>query len=266
MQAQPKDDDRDDSPKLGKTQDYNDLNIMRHNRPINARQVKKVKALISENDLCEQLPIRCVIISGTEKLFIVDGQHTYTACKELGLPLYYTIIDHACSEEQALKLVIALNVDSKEWNVQDALYIGCKQQILTYVGVKALMEEFPFVQITILLGLLGTSPATFKHLKCDVDEEKFAIARTALQWTKECLAICPDAKKTASLSLVVLQFREIYENFTLQGLTRAVNNNFQSYSHKTTTKKETIALVLRTYNSGLRTNMIPNAGRLRLRS
>jgi hypothetical protein len=93
------------------TEDLGQFKIMSGNRILDRQHVSKLKKSfkVTGNELMKQRPI---IIN--HKNEIVDGQHRYAVCKELGMGIWYTN-----SNEYDLEAVQVLNCNNKNWNMLD---------------------------------------------------------------------------------------------------------------------------------------------------
>lgn len=95
---------------IQKSQDYSCFKRIKGNRGINKAQVAKLRASFGENpNLASAVPILV-----NDKMEIVDGQHRYTALKELGLPVYYMV-----KTDLDLSQVQILNSATKTWTPLD---------------------------------------------------------------------------------------------------------------------------------------------------
>lgn len=93
------------------TKDLGQFKIMDGNRAIDRNHVSRLKESlkITGNSLLKQRPI---IIN--DKGEIVDGQHRFVACSELGLPIYYVNTNNYNLNE-----VMVLNCNNKNWSMID---------------------------------------------------------------------------------------------------------------------------------------------------
>lgn len=92
------------------TSDYDKFKIMAGNRNINLSSVKKIEESIAKNGF-KMCPILV-----NENFEIVDGQHRFTALKDLGLPIYYVIENGLNIEDCKI-----LNLNVKNWSMTDFL-------------------------------------------------------------------------------------------------------------------------------------------------
>ena len=90
------------------TTDYNKFSeVLVGNRGVIESNVKKLVASMSDNQLAS-----IAIVNKDNQ--IVDGQHRYAACRELGLPFYYIQMPNYGIEE-----VHVLNTNMKNWSNDD---------------------------------------------------------------------------------------------------------------------------------------------------
>jgi len=90
-----------------KSNKYEMFRLMPNNRSINNALVKSLVKSIQEIGYIDARPI---IVDNS--FTIIDGQHRFEACKQLGLPIIYDI-----SEADAHKTMIALNSSQKIWSM-----------------------------------------------------------------------------------------------------------------------------------------------------
>ena len=73
--------------KISKTWDYDKFTFFKGNRNIKPHHKNK----LAESFKIKQLPIPIIV----DELFrIADGQHRLEVCKDLGLPIYYSVISN----------------------------------------------------------------------------------------------------------------------------------------------------------------------------
>ena len=118
------------------TRDYDKFSLpMIGNRGVVEANVKKLVASMSK----KQLASIAVVNSDGE---IIDGQHRYRACKQLGLPFNYIVMDDYGIEE-----VHMLNTNMKNWSNEDFVkqfsdrYRHGESQYLDYYKVDAFMSK-----------------------------------------------------------------------------------------------------------------------------
>ncbi|MCK5848691.1 MAG: ParB N-terminal domain-containing protein [Caldisericia bacterium] len=116
------------------TMDYEKFTAMVGNRAIMDANVKKLVVSMGKGQLAS-------IGIVNKKGEIIDGQHRYKACKELGIPFYYIIMPNYGIEE-----VHTLNSNMKNWTNRDYVhqyadrYMNGEKLFIHYFRLQAFME------------------------------------------------------------------------------------------------------------------------------
>ena len=116
--------------KIYSTKDYSRFSFLDNNRIVKSSHVDMLKKSIKNIDLTKYNPIKV-----DANLRIIDGQHRFPACMELGLPIYYVVLN-GVDAEQAM---IIDNQNNKKWEMMDWLRYrankngGCYKQLLDFV-------------------------------------------------------------------------------------------------------------------------------------
>lgn len=116
--------------KIYSTKDYSRFSFLENNRIVKRSHVNEFKEEIKKNDRT-----MCFPIVVDPNLRIIDGQHRFHACMELGLPIYYVVDDDADAEQA----MINCNKINKKWEMMDWLRYrankngGCYKQLLDFV-------------------------------------------------------------------------------------------------------------------------------------
>lgn len=97
----------------GVTLEYSKFNkLIDTNREVKKSQLAKLKSSINGFDLTPANPI--IVANG----FIIDGQHRFDACRELGLPISYVEIKGMSAQDMNDAMHI-LNSNAKNWGLKD---------------------------------------------------------------------------------------------------------------------------------------------------
>ena len=116
--------------KIYSTKDYSRFSFLDNNRIVKSSHVDMLKKSIKNIDLTKYNPIKV-----DANLRIIDGQHRFHACMELGLPIYYVVDD----DDDAEQAMINCNKINKKWEMMDWLRYrankngGCYKQLLDFV-------------------------------------------------------------------------------------------------------------------------------------
>jgi hypothetical protein len=140
---------------------YGDFKMLKGNRDIDPKKIKKIKAAIEDEgiDILKYAPI---IVD--EKMRIIDGQHRYQVCRELKRPVHYVVIEKA-----DLKEVAKINSNSSSWKVKDFLNSFVDLKRPAYEKIVELRETYNVTPL-VLGGLLNNGHAKVRNLKeifCD---------------------------------------------------------------------------------------------------
>lgn len=103
------------------TSDYGQFEFTEYNRSVDAGHVRKLKKLIKRQGLMQP-------ISVTPDGYIIDGQHRFHACRELGIPIKYIVSDALRMSE-----VVELNNSSKPWTIADKVHSYAAQGKEDYI-------------------------------------------------------------------------------------------------------------------------------------
>ena len=95
------------------TKQYERFSFINYNREVG--KLNLLEQSIKEIDLTMYNPIKV-----TPDLRILDGQHRFEVCKNLGKPIYYEIMDVAKEDEE--KVITALNKAQSNWKLPDYLH------------------------------------------------------------------------------------------------------------------------------------------------
>lgn len=93
---------------MSQTTDYEKFKMLDYNRTLNRIQIEKLKNSITKHGYLSSNPI---IVD--EDMNVIDGQHRYIACKEMGLPIVYEVVDDSNN------MIIDLNTTQKKWCLED---------------------------------------------------------------------------------------------------------------------------------------------------
>lgn len=107
--------------KIYVSSDYDKFTLSEFNRIPSLS--KKLSESIRKNDLTQYNPILV-----DNRLVIIDGQHRFLVCMELGLPIYFIISDEVMINDAA-----DINQASKNWSTLDYIIHYYKRGVESYV-------------------------------------------------------------------------------------------------------------------------------------
>ncbi len=145
--------------KIFMTYEYEKFKTLQGNRIVSKSNLMRITQSMKEKHLISPIAVN-------EKFEIIDGQHRFAASKEIGLPVYYFILDGA-----NLPDVQRLNAVSKNWNFVDYLSSYCELGYPEYMKVKRFREDFPDFGIKACLALLSLSLGTHIQKKVGTNRD-----------------------------------------------------------------------------------------------
>lgn len=128
---------------IQETTDYAKFKTLAGNRDIKNSHVQKLKASMQQKHL-----VNAIIVN--EDMEIIDGQHRFAASKELGLPVYFYIVNGYGTKE-----VQILNTNMQNWNKRDYLVSYCELGNPTYLSIAEFWKQYNAFTITGVAMLLG---------------------------------------------------------------------------------------------------------------
>lgn len=127
------------------TYDYDQFKLMSGNRPTNSAHVQHLKKSFELRQLI-------VPVLVNDKMEIIDGQHRVEVCRQLGLPVYFIIL-----QKYGIREVQMLNTNMKNWSVEDYLACYCNQGIEDYIKYREFRAKFGFDHQVSLAFLMGNT-------------------------------------------------------------------------------------------------------------
>ncbi len=149
------------------TKNYGQFKKTKGNRPISLTHVEKIKKAIAHKDL--KLPI---IV--TKKNEIRDGHHTFQARKDLGLEIYYIVLDSNDAYDMAL-----LNSNKSGWIYSDYLNFFCTYQRKDYMILKSKVKQYE-MPIQEAVAIFNNEVSLRSSTMDDFKEGRFKIQPGAL--------------------------------------------------------------------------------------
>ncbi len=165
------------------------LKLRIDNRNIIRKHVEELKKSISENGYMGFKPI--IINKDNE---IIDGQHRYIACSELGIkPPTLTV------NNNSTQLMVSLNKTQKSWGINDFIKFHAENGSKPYIMLKDFIAKTGFAPTPALLLLIDEK----KLLKFDdIKEGRLNIQLTERQF-EEAVEMAREINKIAKLMKLV---------------------------------------------------------------
>lgn len=132
------------------TKDYSKFTLSKYNRE--PRDIKNLVQKIKENDYTEFQPILV-----DKELNIVDGQHRYLACMELGLPIHFIV-----SQDIHIFAAAHMNQASKNWSSMDYARHYAQRKNPEYIRLLDLCHKYN-QKISIMMSFGVQSSKSTSH-------------------------------------------------------------------------------------------------------
>lgn len=127
------------------TKDYNQFSFMKGNRRVNESHIFQLKQSMSKKYLISPIQVN-------KNLEIIDGQHRFSAARDLNLPVYYFI-----NPDYSLEEVKILNTHMKNWIKNDYLDAYCDMGHQEYIKFREFMRKYPEFKMRSCEYLLNNS-------------------------------------------------------------------------------------------------------------
>lgn len=137
------------------TTDYDQFTTLDTNRNVSQVHVNQLKTSIEETgNLTKVTPI---LVNGRYQ--VIDGQHRLEAIKQLGLPIYYTVVEGTTIETSR-----AMNSLHRNWAPADYAKSYAESGNVEYQTYWKLREDFPQFNHSIILTYSYPTITTFKGI------------------------------------------------------------------------------------------------------
>ncbi len=145
---------------IHKTTEYDlfnvDTNQLKGNRSLNKSHIRQMAESIGED--ATSLPYSPIIVN--EKNQIIDGQHRFAACRQLGLPIYYVVWEGATIADAQ-----RLNASSKNWTPIDYAWSYAKRGNRNYKAYLVFKDRYGLNHDIVMQYLALNEPMTSAMFK-----------------------------------------------------------------------------------------------------
>lgn len=206
------------------TTNYDMFSFLDANREVIATHVARLRESIEESgNFTEVVPILV-----NERYQIIDGQHRFTALKELGLPVHYSVVEGTNAHTAR-----TMNMFQRNWVPQDYLDSYAKEGKRAYVKLQQLHEEYPEIYIYSLViyagGVqTGGFQATFR--KGEMPDFDMAEAKERLDKLVELIELNPVfSRKVMSQAFMNMVKNPNYDHARMVAKVRQLNPEILPY-------------------------------------
>ena len=142
---------------IATTKEYSLFNLLNSNREIKRSNVENIKKSILQNGYSK---FSTIIID--EDFNIINGQHRFTACHELDMPIRFTMIEGATAED-----MIILNSNQRNWENEDFIKSYAYRGFKYYQTILEAIEKNSDISLSYLLILMfdNRNPKLIKSIQ-----------------------------------------------------------------------------------------------------
>lgn len=173
---------------IKKSKEYEKFSYYRFNREIDKSKVSKIADSIVKYDV-----LRPILVDHT--LFIIDGQHTFEACRMVDCEVPYIIMN--IDTEKIPPLMATLNSTSKTWALSNYLDMWSSLNRKSYIYLKSKMSEYN-LKVTEIIMVMGRNKdfnQKFREGTMIIDSKKQAFIQTRLSHISDIRSILHNDKK-----------------------------------------------------------------------
>jgi hypothetical protein len=150
------------SARVHSTTNYKSLKFYKANRPIR----RHIKGIIESMKKYGNISVGLVAeINGV--LYILDGQHRFTACKELGITFEYKKVVLNDTKD-IVQLISSLNSNSAKWKDLDYLEAFSIEGVKSYEWLKEVNDDFKNITFSNLKNIFGWKTKEFQDGKWSI--------------------------------------------------------------------------------------------------
>ena len=181
---------------------YKQFSFLVTNRVVVPEKVNRFKTIFEDIGFLEELPILV-----TPELKIIDGQHRFRACEQLGLPIVYKVYNGDCSPE---KLMVLLNMNQSSWSMENYIHTWNVQGKQFYKELVTFENKYKF-SFGNSLKICGVLDIKIRGVKKGFEPELRETRYDIAEFICGCNSLSFH-KKTHFIAAVVLMFRKTNHN------------------------------------------------------
>lgn len=209
-----------------RTKDYDAFRTLSGNRRINQGNFRRLKESHQKTHLFSPILVN-------ERMQIIDGQHRFQCCQELGLPVYYIVVPG-----YGLNEVQILNTNTANWTKMDYLKSYCDQKNYEYIKFRRFMQDYPDFGIQSAYRILTLSTTVKIKAKPGKGKNDEKII-THMKTFESGELVIPDLKKSEEMAKKLLLFKPFYKGFNRRTFVSSMMGIFanKNYNHHEMIKK-----------------------------
>lgn len=164
-------------PEIKVTDDYSIFKKLEGNRAVQTIRENKVRSSVRQ---IGQMPVPILC---NEKMEIIDGQARFEVYKELGLPIYYMVV-----EGIGLQECVTMNATGTNWKVGDYIESYASLGNESYIRLRRLLQNYPELTMTSVIcaatGRASMPNETIKNGLVEITEDGYNEAQKTLDYVK----------------------------------------------------------------------------------
>lgn len=150
------------------TKDYHLFGYITGNREINQTNLNNIKSSLSKKQILESAIIIGVDVDNNDgkPYKIIEGQHRFIACCELGLPVSFIIREgfDINVKEESLEIVELLNTASKTWDITNFMNSKTNLGVKPYMLYNQLFKKYDSFEHENILSILNRYKGDYKYV------------------------------------------------------------------------------------------------------
>lgn len=187
-----------DTYQIESTYEYGRFRFIEGNRSVD--HAEKIEKSIRSSGLL----IQPILVD--ENMRIIEGQNRYTACVNLGLPIYYVV-----QEGIGLNEVKDLNSASKNWNTRNYIHsYAAGDKKLDYIYIEQLMKQFPWATNRAINfavnGFAGSMKSNVRNGNLRCSEVEYNRAVNALDYANQFRGFIDEMSGSKEFYIVAVLF------------------------------------------------------------
>lgn len=220
------------------SKDYDSFKFSPQNRFVNTAHVKHLKVKMSEKNVLAPINV-------TKEGVIQDGQHRFTAWKEMNLPIRYFISPKLTPEE-----IASMNDTTKRWSVEDYAKTFAAQGNPNYKAYRAFHTRYPKIPHGCSLLLLTNTNKRSDDTEDGFKRGEFVVENEskANKMADKIMLMAPHTKAISKQGfiLALLQVMEV-KGFDIDRMVRKISRKGDQLNYPTK-KVEYLRVMEQIYN------------------
>lgn len=232
------------SKAMKKTTDYDKFKLLKYNRRVDVNHAEMIKKKILISNELHINPIQV-----TKDFEVINGQHRLTAARELGVPIYYEVVDPFDPSS-----ILHSNY-AKAWSTEDYIHYYAQMGNAEHQKIIDLCHKYnlPVTGCLMLLnhGLRKQEIANFK-----VREDRLFALHKTMQFRNQLLNEAPEGDLDFRNTVRNVKFLEVIltlidsNKFNIERLhKRLISHHYRVKARAR--KADYVELILEIYNYGL---------------